>query len=765
MQNAESQSNLILVIWPRIDHDGSRSLSRQVLYHGSQSVIENHVQNVRILLVESCPNGYQPLAIRRERHAIEGVKRESGFRDSIAIDVAPGACFRHLQAALNQKSTEIVHFFGHGSQERELLFEDDQGEVKPIGADDFAHLFGCLTERVRLVICNACHSRHHAEAVVAHVDHAIGMDGAVDDETARLFATTFYTAVFAGAPVAKAFEQARAVCRAEGMVSADVFVLASRPGCLEDRLFVPDESNRESPDEPDDESAHGFTIFPAKAVHPARRSLAASRFLQRGTLWVAGAAALAVLILAVIAALWPPLNVPAFPDRAGVLVAGPWLGRDDTRQAVRDLVSELDAIAPQRVHHVALPRVGVSDAELLSGAKAAGARLVVRVEDGPVARILYVPGTRKPWVLESVPAVRLANRETHRLLAHVLHVMAWSTMQDPTTLPRPIEIPVPGQAELPRQLTILAILFGEYKGQHGHEWRQGARDAIRPIVQACRGSFGEHVPDEWSCSLAGYIYYALLCPECPGASARLENLRTQSPEFVADAATLETMKRECSDSPRRVSEMLIKLNGAWPMGACRRLALAPPAQCLITKHGYPQVWLKTLSDPPLDRFAHCGDMPARVLAERASLLTDAGRWREAADLYWRAVEHSRGGAIYLVSWAIAEFMRKSRPGDLAVRLEAELSPDRIESDWAIAAEFLLWLATDDSHHAERLCGLYAGVESQDVAVRDLRHLGERLCLIRDEPTCRAYRVLVMPRIGSSMNELARAVGDVAGCDQ
>ena len=736
-------------------------------------------QNVRILLVESCPDGYQPLAIRRERHAIQRARRESGFRDVIVIDDAPGACFRHLQAALNQESTDIVHFFGHGSPDRALLFEDDHGEVRPIGVDDFARFFGCLTGRVRLVICSACHSRHHAEAVAAHVDHAIGIDGAVDDETACLFATTFYTAVFAGAPVARAFGQACAVCRAEGMASADAFVLASRRPGVEDRPLVssadggPDDRPDDGPDDrPDDRHDDGLTLSPPDGARAARRWRAMSGFLRLSGFRAGLVGVVLVTLVAMIAAFWPPLVIVPFEDRAGVVVAAPRLAGGEVRTAVDELVREFERIAPQRVQRVDLALVGVSDEEFVSAARAARAALVVRIEEGPVARILHVPGSRLPDIVTSLPVVRVGDQETRRLLARVLHGLAWSLVQDPGALPRSIDMPVPGSSRLPPQLTVLAIFLGDYMGHREPAWQQDAIRAIQPILRACNGESAERDPgrdsDQWSCSMARYIYHALLCPECPGSSSWLERLRARAPGRLADAATLEIMKRTCSESPVHVRALLAQLNGEWGMGDCRRLALAPPARCLLVENEVQPGWVRILSEPPLGQYKHCGDMPARVLAERASLFGDVGQWHRAAALYWQAMEEAPGSAIYLISWAIAVFMQEpgspQEPGQrgTVAELEARLVPDRIESQWAITAEFVLWLAGKDRYHAERLCARYAGVAMNDVAVPDLRHLGDRLCGVENDGACRVYRVLRKARIASSEAELCDAMEDVAG---
>lgn len=62
--------------------------------------------------------------------------------------------------------------------------EGPNGESTTVSMGAWIELFRILGEQVRLVILNACHSSHTAEAVAMYVDCAIGMRGKIDNKTA-----------------------------------------------------------------------------------------------------------------------------------------------------------------------------------------------------------------------------------------------------------------------------------------------------------------------------------------------------------------------------------------------------------------------------------------------------------------------------------------------------------------------------------------------------------------------------------------------------
>lgn len=91
---------------------------------------------------------------------------------------------------------------------------------------------------IRLSFFNTCYSRSQAEAVVQHVEAAIGMNTAIGDEAARLFASQFYSAIGFGHSVQTAFDQAKAALMLEGVSEENTPELFVADGVDPKELFI-----------------------------------------------------------------------------------------------------------------------------------------------------------------------------------------------------------------------------------------------------------------------------------------------------------------------------------------------------------------------------------------------------------------------------------------------------------------------------------------------------------------------------------------------
>jgi hypothetical protein len=110
-----------------------------------------------------------------------------------------------LRRALLTHEPEIVHFSGHGTGRKGLVFEE-AGEPLLIAAEVLADLFRLCAAHVKCVVLNACYSEVQAAAISAHVEFVIGMSRAIGDAAAIKFSTGFYDALASGRPVAEAFQ-------------------------------------------------------------------------------------------------------------------------------------------------------------------------------------------------------------------------------------------------------------------------------------------------------------------------------------------------------------------------------------------------------------------------------------------------------------------------------------------------------------------------------------------------------------------------------
>jgi len=138
---------------------------------------------------------------------------------AITLERTRPPTIERMRALLANQRHRVVHFMGHGGQQKDLgaflCFEKDNGDLDPVTARQ-------LVQRVRgtvfLVTLNACVSAtpgptpfsNLAAALVQHkVPYALGMRFSIYDDDARAFSRAFYSELARGTPVEEAVFQAR----------------------------------------------------------------------------------------------------------------------------------------------------------------------------------------------------------------------------------------------------------------------------------------------------------------------------------------------------------------------------------------------------------------------------------------------------------------------------------------------------------------------------------------------------------------------------
>ncbi|MCA1066364.1 CHAT domain-containing protein [Rossellomorea sp. AcN35-11] len=111
----------------------------------------------------------------------------------------------------------IIHFSGHGSDQDEIVFQDNQGNAKLVSKEAIVQTMMSTSDEIKLVFFNTCFSYGQAQELVQHVDAAIGMTTTIGDEAARVFAAQFYSAIGFGLSVKKALKQEKAALMLEGI--------------------------------------------------------------------------------------------------------------------------------------------------------------------------------------------------------------------------------------------------------------------------------------------------------------------------------------------------------------------------------------------------------------------------------------------------------------------------------------------------------------------------------------------------------------------
>jgi hypothetical protein len=164
----------------------------------------------RILFLGVSPTNLQRLHLDEEVHAIDRALTSAALGSRCELVQKWAVRVSELHEYLLSTKPTIVHFSGHGSADRTIALQNDDGTTRPVSADRLARLLALFNTTLRCVLLNAWYTKAHGEAIAEHIDCVIGMSTAVSDEAAIRFAPAFYLAVASGCSVKDAFEQARA---------------------------------------------------------------------------------------------------------------------------------------------------------------------------------------------------------------------------------------------------------------------------------------------------------------------------------------------------------------------------------------------------------------------------------------------------------------------------------------------------------------------------------------------------------------------------
>lgn len=176
------------------------------------------------------PSSTTPLDLEGEVRAIAAELDAMGLEGLLQFEHHRATTPNDLQRVMLSSRPTIVQFSGHGlanhpaaSRQRSrstrdlvaepvsepggIMLHGDRGAaVKTVSGRALGDLFAKVGSTVQLVFLNACHSAAQAQAIVDHVGFVIGLDGAIRDEAARVFAVALYRALALGQTIAKAFD-------------------------------------------------------------------------------------------------------------------------------------------------------------------------------------------------------------------------------------------------------------------------------------------------------------------------------------------------------------------------------------------------------------------------------------------------------------------------------------------------------------------------------------------------------------------------------
>lgn len=220
----------------------TRETARQNRLHSerlSDEMVRKLPEEIKVLFFAANPHDQkEPLWLDDEVRDIERQIRMSEYRDSVRLHSRWAVRTSDLLQALNELKPRVVHFSGHGSEEGDLVFLHEDGSPKFVAKEAMAASIATVADHVRVVFFNTCYSRPQAQAAAQHVDVAIGMNDSIADDTARVFAAQFYSAIGFGYSVQRAFDQAKAQLMLENMPEEDIPELFVREGLSADEVVL-----------------------------------------------------------------------------------------------------------------------------------------------------------------------------------------------------------------------------------------------------------------------------------------------------------------------------------------------------------------------------------------------------------------------------------------------------------------------------------------------------------------------------------------------
>lgn len=191
---------------------------------------------ISVLFLGLAPIDADRIRIDKETREIEEKIRASEFRDSFRFYSKWAVRTKDLFLHIHENRPDILHISGHGSELGEIAFEDDAGKTRLVSPTILSQALGSIDSNLKVALFNLCYSNNAAKELSQHIDCAIGMSGPINDESAIVFASSFYMSLGFGKSVVQAFREARAAVILEGLPDDNVLELNVRKGVEPDEL-------------------------------------------------------------------------------------------------------------------------------------------------------------------------------------------------------------------------------------------------------------------------------------------------------------------------------------------------------------------------------------------------------------------------------------------------------------------------------------------------------------------------------------------------
>lgn len=183
----------------------------------SAAATRSVADSIRILMLTSNPTDTAKLNLDREHARIHDQLQLSNNYGDYELHRQRETTVLHLGQTMFKNKPHIVHFSGHGQDERQaaavdesdplaevqpgqkggLMFKQVEGhETQIVSSAQLKALFSSMVKiqklPIKLVMLNACYAQDQAAAISKEVDYVIGTNDAILDEAAWTFSVGFY---------------------------------------------------------------------------------------------------------------------------------------------------------------------------------------------------------------------------------------------------------------------------------------------------------------------------------------------------------------------------------------------------------------------------------------------------------------------------------------------------------------------------------------------------------------------------------------------
>jgi CHAT domain-containing protein len=193
------------------------------------------MDKIKVLFLAANP--FKDLNLDVEVRTITEKIRASEYRDCLQLIPALAARPDDLLQLLNEHKPHIVHFSGHGNESGEIILADNNGLSKAVSVKAIKSLMISLKDNIQIVILNACYSKEQATAITEVINCAIGMNAAINDPAAIIFAASFYRAIGFARSAKEAFDQGVTALALEGFTDESIPELLVKEGVDPSKVF------------------------------------------------------------------------------------------------------------------------------------------------------------------------------------------------------------------------------------------------------------------------------------------------------------------------------------------------------------------------------------------------------------------------------------------------------------------------------------------------------------------------------------------------